>query len=90
MRRIETEWQEFISSVLNGKTITKIQYQEMRKCFFYGFTRLLRIMTEESRDLSEEQIDLAIEELMIEANEFVRELKVEAEMMERKNGAENV
>ena len=41
MGRVEQEWQNFITTIFDGQTISKIQYFEMRKAFYGGVVSTL-------------------------------------------------
>lgn len=90
MSRIGQEWKGLIEAAFNGKTISKTQYQEMRRCFYSGFFITFNIFMNELTDASEDEIDRVLDGLQKEADEFMTEIRLKVEAALEENRSDNV
>lgn len=89
MGRIENEWLSVINRALAGVTISKLQYQEMRRCFYAGFNQACKIHANEILSLrSPEEAFTAMEKLRAELWDFEKELIMR--LNSKENNSENV
>jgi len=89
-RRIEQEWKGIVEAALNGKTISKAQYREMRQSFYSGFFITFNIFMNELTDASEDEINRVLDGLQKEADEFWTEIRLKVEAVLEKNKSDNV
>lgn len=70
LKRVEKSWEEFINRT--GKNIRPdtVQYQEMRKAFYGGYSGLLMFFLCEVSNLPEERGVQILEELRKEVTDF--------------------
>ena len=81
MRRINAEWNAFITGLVKGNSMQKAQYQTMRRCFYAGFVTFLSILLDEIFELpSKKEMYKVLDELAKEADDFMRELKLAIEL----------
>lgn len=73
--RVEKEWDDFISHVFKGSK-DSIQYKEMRKAFYAGYSRLLFYFFNEVSILPEDRGVEILEEIKNELLEFWDDLGI--------------
>jgi len=73
---IEKCWKVFASLIFEGE-ISRLQYDEMRKSFYAGFTECFKIMNDLSTELTEDQAVQNLDRIRDEAREFYEQMKQE-------------
>jgi hypothetical protein len=69
---IETCWKVFAHAIFKGQaTVGRIQFEEMKKAFYGGFSECFKIINDVSEALPEEQAYQVLDRLTREGNAFV-------------------
>lgn len=76
MKIIEKEWNEYVTSVFNGATISKTQYQEMRRTFIAGFLSSFYIFVGKMPDLPMNEVEALIQQLKNELMDYKKEVQL--------------
>lgn len=71
---IEGCWKLFAEFIFQYRTISKVQYDESRKCFYAGFTECFKIMNDLSAELTEDQACKNLDRISAEAKEFYEQI----------------
>lgn len=69
-------WRQFVTMVFGGETISKAQYQEMRRCFFAGYIEAVQMIAEIPLGMSAEEKQRMSDSLKAEMKEFMQEIKM--------------
>lgn len=71
---IEFLWKVYSGEIFRGREVSKLQYDEMRKSFYCGFTECFKLMSDFASNLPEDQACDLFSALAKEGGDFVDKL----------------
>lgn len=71
---IETFWRLFSQIAFEGKGISALQYGEMKKAYFIGFSDCFKFMSDFANEMSEDKACEIFSKIAKESNEYIDSL----------------
>lgn len=80
--KVETLFQYYLGSVYQGVAMSSVQYREIKKTFFAGFSECLRLCYDMPDRYSDDDSSAILSQLTLETNAFIKS-QIEQDMKDQ-------